>query len=64
VQPGAMDFGEQFAILTGMFEDAHAIAVEGQAHNLSQDERFVLVQLLRQHVCQMTDRLLQVECNL
>jgi len=61
VQPDVMDFGEQFANLTGMFEDAHAIAVEGQAHNLSHDERFVLVQLLHQHVHRMTECLLQIE---
>lgn len=64
MQPGALDFGEQFANLTCMFEDAHSIAVEGQAHDLSRDEYKVLVGLLHQHVHRMTEYLVQIERNL
>ena len=47
-----IDFGEQFAIITGQLEDAHGIAVEGQHPELSRDEARVLLQLLqRQLAC-------------
>ena len=53
MQPGAPDIGEQFARLTCMLEDAHSIAVEGQAHDLARDEYRVLVGQLHLAISQM-----------
>ena len=64
MQRGATDIGECFANITGMFEDGHGIAVEGQAHGLSRDEHLAFVQLLHRHIESMREYALQIECAL
>ena len=58
---GSLDLGEQFARLTCMLEDAHSIAVEGQAHGLARDERKVLVLQLHQAMGAMRECTSKIE---
>lgn len=61
MQPASLDFGEQFAKLTGLIEDAHGIAVEGQAHGLARDERLVLVGQLHRAISAMRECVNKIE---
>ncbi|MEP5379448.1 MAG: hypothetical protein ABJP96_02775 [Erythrobacter sp.] len=64
MQRGALDIGEQFAHLTCMLEDAHGIAVAGQAHDLACDEYRVLVQQLHRAIGQMLECANKIERSL
>lgn len=61
MQRASLDIGEQFANLTCMIEDAHSIAVEGQAHGLARDERIVLVGQLHRAINTMRECVTMIE---
>lgn len=42
-----------FVAITALLEDLHAVAVEGQATNLSSDETLALIALLRDGAAQL-----------
>lgn len=50
----AYDFGEAFARLTCLFEDAGSVATDGQAQGLSQERTLALLTELERLTGQMT----------
>lgn len=54
-----IDIGEQFAVLTGMLEDACMIAVEGQRTGLSAEDAGMLIEQLRQQIARI-----EMQCDL